>query len=72
MIAMSRTTKLAIIFSAIAIGVGISIMLVTGYNKTLIGLFLGAVHNSWFYFNAKMAKNIQLSIIVFGIWLLAF
>jgi len=39
---MSRTIRLAIIFSAIAIAVGISIMLVTGYNKTLTGLFLGA------------------------------
>jgi hypothetical protein len=42
---MSRTIRLAIIFSAIAIAVGIiiSIMLVTGYNKTLAGLFLGTV-----------------------------
>jgi hypothetical protein len=39
---MSRTIRLAIIFSAIAIAVGISIMLVTGYNKTLTGFFLGA------------------------------
>jgi hypothetical protein len=42
MIAMSRTVRLTIIFSAIAIAVGISIMLVTGYNKILAGLFLGS------------------------------
>ena len=38
---MSRTLRLAIIFSAIAIAVGISIMLATGYDKILAGLILG-------------------------------
>jgi hypothetical protein len=40
---MSRTLKLAIIFSGIAIAIGITIILATGYNKILAGLFLGAV-----------------------------
>ena len=42
MLSMSRNLKLAIIFSGIAIAIGISIMLATGYNKILAGLFLGA------------------------------
>jgi hypothetical protein len=42
MIAMSRTQRLAMIFSAIAITIGISIVLATGYTKILPGLFLGA------------------------------
>ena len=39
MIAMSTTTKLAIIFSAIGIAAGIGITLVTVYNQTLVLMF---------------------------------
>jgi hypothetical protein len=36
---MSRKTKLSIMISAIAIALGISIMLVIAYNPTLWGIF---------------------------------
>jgi hypothetical protein len=39
MTTISRTAKLEIIFSAIAIAVGIGITLATVYNQTLAGIF---------------------------------